>query len=57
MDDIDKEVIALKAAMDKILDDRRSIHAPCENAYKDGRDGLCFCACWRCRGRETRHWR
>ena len=50
MDDIDKEVIALKKAMDKILDDRRSIHAPCENAYKDSRDGLCRCFCWRCRG-------
>ena len=58
MDDIDKEVIAMRDALAKVLDDRRSIHAPCINAYKDSRDGWSpSCACWRCRGHESRHWR
>ena len=52
MDEADKQIFDLKKVLDKILDDRRSIHAPCENAYKDSRDGLSYCACWRCRPTE-----
>ena len=50
----DKKILEMKRALDQILDDRRSIHAPCENAYKDSRDGRSYCACWRCRPDDTR---
>jgi len=46
----DKTILAMKAALDKVLNDRRSIHAPCENAYMEkGRDGHVPCSCWRCK--------
>lgn len=49
-DDVsDEKILELKRALDKILDDRRSIKAPCNNAYKDSRDGNEQCSCWRCR--------
>lgn len=43
---------AMKEAADKILNDSKSIHAPCDNAYKDNRDGINYsCPCWRCKER------
>ena len=45
----DGEVSVMKAFLDKVLDDKKSIHAPCKNAYKDSRDGFTICHCWRCR--------
>ena len=51
-EEIAKQLLKLKDSIDKILDDAKSIHAPCENAYKDSRDGLTVCTCWRCRDRD-----
>jgi len=49
MDEADKQIIDLKKVLDKVLNDRKSIHAPCKNAYKDSRDGWSpSCPCWRC---------
>lgn len=45
----EKMAEAMIEAGKKVLDDARSIHAPCENAYKDSRDGRGPCSCWRCR--------
>ena len=46
----DREILRLKKALDELLNDKKSIHAPCENAYKDDRDGRAAdCTCWRCR--------
>ena len=51
--DLEKTAEAMKKMADKMLDDAKSIHAPCKNAYKDSRDGLTSCACWRCRPQES----
>ena len=48
MSETEKMAQAMIKAANKILNDARSNKAPCLNAYKDGRDGLMDCACWRC---------
>ncbi len=48
-DDSDKRLLELKSAIDQVLNSKRSVHAPCNNAYKDSRDGYVQCSCWRCR--------
>lgn len=47
--DVEKTAEAMIKAGEKLLDDAKSIHAPCNNAYKDNRDGRTSCSCWRCR--------
>jgi len=49
MNESEKLAKAMKEAADKLLNDEKSILAPCKNAYKDSRDGLTSCSCWRCR--------
>lgn len=50
--DVEKMAEAMKKAADKMLNDAKSIHAPCKNAYKDNRDGRGLCSCWRCTPQE-----
>lgn len=48
--DTEKAAEAMIRAGKKMLDDARSIYAPCKNAYMEkGRDGHVPCDCWRCR--------
>lgn len=50
--EIERTAEAMIRAGEKLLDDARSIHAPCKNAYKDSRDGFTYCTCWRCRPQD-----
>jgi hypothetical protein len=45
---------AMKIAADRMLNDTKSIYAPCNNAYMDSRDGRTTCSCWRCAPKEGR---
>ena len=46
--DIEKTAQAMIEAGNKMLNDAKSIKAPCNNAYCDGRDMRGPCSCWRC---------
>lgn len=48
--DLENEIKNLKKRVEHLenLTDPHSKYAPCKNAYKDNRDGLESCNCWRC---------
>jgi hypothetical protein len=53
MTEEEKQLLQMKESINRILNDKRSIHAPCENAYMEkGRDGHTTCYCWRCTPEE-----
>lgn len=50
---LEKEILALKKRVEALEAQsahqiQRNIYGPCNNAYKDSRDGLQSCPCWRC---------
>lgn len=52
VNEIEKTVVAMRTLADKMLNNAKSIHAPCENAYTTTKSRMSSCSCWRCLPKE-----